>query len=89
MFLKIGGVPKNSTNFKGKHLKVLFNKVADLKACNFIKKKQTPTQLFPCEFCEISKNTYFYRTPLVAAFEVGRFLVFGSFEKLFTLGCLK
>ena len=26
-------------------------------------KKDTLTQMFPCEFCEISKNT-FYRTPL-------------------------
>ena len=25
-------------------------------------------QVFSCEFCEISKNTFFYRTPLVAAF---------------------
>ena len=24
--------------------------------------------MFSCEFCEISKNTYLYRTPLVAAF---------------------
>ena len=24
--------------------------------------------MFSCEFCEISKNTYFYRTPLVAAY---------------------
>ena len=23
--------------------------------------------MFSCEFCEISKNTFFYRTPLVAA----------------------
>ena len=23
--------------------------------------------MFSCEFCEISKNTYFYRTPLVDA----------------------
>ena len=23
--------------------------------------------MFSCEFCEISKNNYFYRTPLVAA----------------------
>ena len=23
--------------------------------------------VFSCEFCEISKNTYFYRTPPVAA----------------------
>ena len=25
-------------------------------------------EVFSCEFCEISKNTFFYRTPLVAAF---------------------
>ena len=27
-------------------------------ACNFIK-KETPVQVFSCEFCEISKNTFF------------------------------
>ena len=36
----------------------LFNKVAGLKACNFIK-KDTSTQLFSCEYCEIFKNTSF------------------------------
>ena len=35
-------------------------------ACNFIK-KEALTQVFSCEFCEISKNTFSYRTPLVAA----------------------
>ena len=35
-------------------------------ACNFII-KETLTQVFSCEFCEISKNTFLYRTPLVAA----------------------
>ena len=30
-------------------------------------KKEALLQVFSCEFCEISKNTYFYRTPLVAA----------------------
>ena len=35
-------------------------------ACNFIK-KETLAQVFSCEFFEISKNTFFYRTPLVAA----------------------
>ena len=38
-------------------------------ACNFIK-KETLAQVFSCEFCEISKNTFFYRTPLVAASEM-------------------
>ena len=36
------------------------------KACNFIK-KETLAQVFSCEFCEISKKTFFYRTHLVAA----------------------
>ena len=34
--------------------------------CNFIK-KEALAQVFLCEFCEISKNTFFYRTPVVAA----------------------
>ena len=36
------------------------------KACNFIK-KETPAQVFSCEFCEIFKNTHFYKTSPVAA----------------------
>ena len=41
-----------------------FNKVASLRpqACNFTKK-----EVFSCGFCEISKNTFFYRTRSVAA----------------------
>ena len=35
-------------------------------AINFIK-KETLGQVFSWEFCEIFKNTCFYRTPLVAA----------------------
>ena len=37
-----------------------------LQACNLIN-KETLAQVFSCEFCEIFKNTFFYRTPLVAA----------------------
>ena len=33
-------------------------------------KKETLAQVFFCEFCEIYKNTFYYRTPLVAAFGV-------------------
>ena len=36
------------------------------KACNFII-KEILAQVLCCEFCEISKNTFFYRTPPVAA----------------------
>ena len=35
-------------------------------ACNFIK-KETLAQVLSCVFCEISNNTFLYRTPLVAA----------------------
>ena len=44
------------------------NKVAGLRpeACNFIK-KETLAQVFFREFSEISKNTFSYKTPLVAA----------------------
>ena len=46
--------------------------------CNFIK-KETLAQVFSCEFCEISKNTFFFRTPLDDCFcilkeEIKRFL---------------
>ena len=56
-------------------LKFLFNKlqarrpIALLKkgeACNFIK-KGTLTQVFSCEFCEISKETFSNKTPPAAA----------------------
>ena len=40
-------------------------------ACNFIK-RETLAQVFSCEFCKISKNTYSGRTPPVAAFECSR-----------------
>ena len=37
-----------------------------LQACNFIK-KETLAQVSSCESCEVSKNTFLHRTPLVAA----------------------
>ena len=60
------GVLRNFAKFKGKHLCqcLFFNKVAGV--CNFIK-KESLAQVFSCEFCKISKNTFSYRTPLVAA----------------------
>ena len=62
------GVLRNSAKFTGNHLYqcLFFNKVAGLQACNFIL-KMTLVQVFSCEFCEISKNTFFHRIPLVAA----------------------
>ena len=42
-----------------------FGGVSIYKACNFIK-KEALAQVFYCEFCEISMNTFFYRTPPAA-----------------------
>ena len=43
-------------------------KVTGLSATIFLK-KETPTYVFSCEFCEIFKSTFFYRTPPVDASE--------------------
>ena len=62
MFCK-KGVLRNLEKFRVS----FFNKVAGQRqAINFIK-KETLAQVFSCEFCEISKNTFSYRAPLVAA----------------------
>ena len=47
-------------------LTLFFNKVAGLIVYNFVE-KETLAQVFSWEFYEISKNTFFYRTPSVAA----------------------
>ena len=62
-------VLKNFTIFTGKHLcqSLFFNKVAGLRLATLL--KLTLAQVFSCEFCEISKNTLFYRKPPVAASE--------------------
>ena len=71
------GVLRNYAKFTGKHVcqSLFFNKVAG-GACNFLK-KETLTHVFSCEFCEISKNTFFYRTPLVLLI-LGKVAVFPS-----------
>ena len=43
-------------------LKSLFNTVRDLKARNF-NKKETPTQVFSCEYHKVFKNTCFIKHP--------------------------
>ena len=37
--------------------------------------KKTLAQVFSCEFCEISKNTFFYKTPLVGASALRSFII--------------
>ena len=61
------GVLRNFPKFTGKHLcqSLFFNKVAGLRPSTLLKKSLA--QVFSCELCEFSKNTFFYRTHLVAA----------------------
>ena len=70
------GVLKNFAKFTRKHLgqSLFLNKVAGA-ACNVII-KETLAQAFSCEFCEIFKNTFFYRTPPVAASDNLKLLLF-------------
>ena len=55
------GVLKNFAKFTGKHLcqSLFFNKFLGFM------KEETLVQEFSCEFCEISENSFSYRTPLV------------------------
>ena len=57
VFYKKKSVLRNFAKFKGKHLcqSLFFNKVTGL-SLQLLKK--TLAQVFPCEFCEISKNTF-------------------------------
>ena len=60
------GVHENVVKFTGKHLRqsLPFNKVAGLVLSI---KEETLAQVFSCKFCKIFKNTFFLRTPPVAA----------------------
>ena len=54
-------VPRRCSIYK-MFLEILHNS----QACNFIKNEPL-AQVFSCEFCKISKSTFFYRTLLTAA----------------------
>ena len=70
------GVLRNFSKFTGKHLRqilsfnkvagLLFNKVVGLRPATLLKNRLWH-RCFPVNFCEISKNTFCYRTPPVAA----------------------
>ena len=57
MFFKIGIINNRNIHRKTTVLESLFSKVVGL-------------QSFSCEYCEIFKRTFFYRTPPVADFEM-------------------
>ena len=61
------GVQRNFAKFTGKHLcpSLCFNK-SQVWGCNSIKKENL-AYVLSCQFWEISKNTFYYGTPLVAA----------------------
>ena len=52
----------------------LFNKAAGLRPATLLKKRLS--QVFSCEFCEISENTFFTQTPLVVASAVRKFGIY-------------
>ena len=54
-----------------------------LSNCNFIK-NETLAQVFSCEFCKISKNTFLHKTPLVAPSVLSYFMVFFTCKSYFT-----
>ena len=62
------GVLSNFAKFTGIHLcqSLFYNKVVALRLTTLLKKRLA--QVFSCEFCEVAKNTFFHRTPLVAGF---------------------
>ena len=70
------GILKNFAKLAGKHLcqSLFFKKVAGFRpwTYNFILKKEALAWVFSCEFCKNFKNTYYYRTPLVAASETNQ-----------------
>ena len=49
-------------------LESVFNKIANLKACIFIK-KETPTQVFSCKYCEIFENSFFIEHLFIILFQ--------------------
>ena len=77
VFLEISQNSQENTCVK---VSFLINLKTFLKACNFIK-KETLAQVFSCEFCEISKSTFSYRTPPVAASELCEGISINGFSK--------
>ena len=78
VFCKIS-VFRNFAKFTGKHL------CQRPEVCNFIK-KETPAQVFSYEFCEIFKNTYFYRAPMLAASQLSQI---NPFQTMFHFSTLR
>ena len=65
MFSKIS-IPKNFENFTGPVLESLFNTIAGLQSCNFIKKRLQHRH-FPVKFARFLKTLFFLQDTPVAA----------------------
>ena len=65
------GVLKRFAKFTGKHLcqSLFFNKVAGLRPAALLK-KESPAQVYSCEFCETFSKTYFVEHLRTAASEI-------------------
>ena len=68
MFFKIGVLNKIFAIFIGKHwcYSLFFTKLQAYGLQLYL--KETPTQVFSCEYYEIFKRNCFYRTPLIAVY---------------------
>ena len=68
MFFKIG-VLKSFAIFRGKQLcwSLFLIKLQALVLQHYLKEKRDPNTCISCEYCKIFKNSFFYRTLLVAA----------------------
>ena len=73
MFSKKGVLRNSQNSQKNTCTRVSF--LRKLQPSNFIK-KETLAQAFSCEFCEISKSIFSYRTPPVAASDAMQYLVY-------------
>ena len=85
MFFKTG-VFKNFAIFTGKPLcwSLFLLKSLTWRFATLIK-KETPTHVFFCEYCEIFQNNFFYRTPPVATSGTLQDFPFPSFLLLLLL----
>ena len=87
MFYK-KGVLKNFAKLTGKHLcqSLFFNKVAVLGLQLY--QKETLAQVFSCKFCEISKNTFFYKIlPMAASINYDLYFWTCQTENFHLCGC--
>ena len=82
------GVLKNFAKIVGKHLcqSLFFKKVAGLRPATLLK-NETLAQVFSCEFCEISKNTFFTERlwTTVSAYRFRKVVLFDNTVNVFYL----